>query len=387
LEQQVHEPPSKQDQDEIQLAKARREEIEANLAKLRDPQLGVLPDHFVWQPLPRARLIRNPDWGVPYSKRLELVVGASVYPLEPQWSGDVLGAIETALRNSGAPITIKHEKRTQVKVTGKGIDKLQIRAGETDGLTRVNGFAQAELKDPASTGEFTLIVGYQPEVTIKTTPKTDLKAAIEDSTAAVSTTAWPVLRAVTRDARWIELRRRPDDPATNILSVTDSAGGAGHFDDLLFTRAKKGTCGIVLNGQFDPTLCSADDVVKELRNKGFAVESNHVDHLVLTSQRLGALQLRSVPGKPDSNMLNSAPESSLGPRRLLDPISWIAFDTDLLSNSWRGVLLTWILLSLGAPFWYDALKDLLKLRSSLAKQEEDARKDRLSTTPAPTPAR
>jgi hypothetical protein len=39
-------------------------------------------------------------------------------------------------------------------------------------------------------------------------------------------------------------------------------------------------------------------------------------------------------------------------------------------------------LSLGAPFWYDALKDLLKLRSSLAKKDDDARKDRQTSNPS-----
>jgi hypothetical protein len=51
------------------------------------------------------------------------------------------------------------------------------------------------------------------------------------------------------------------------------------------------------------------------------------------------------------------------------------------------VLLTWILLSLGAPFWYDALKDMLKLRSSLAKKEEDARIDRQTNTTVKTTAK
>ena len=41
------------EQDEIQLARARREEIEANLTKLRDPSLAILPDHFIWQPVMR----------------------------------------------------------------------------------------------------------------------------------------------------------------------------------------------------------------------------------------------------------------------------------------------------------------------------------------------
>lgn len=38
-----------------------------------------------------------------------------------------------------------------------------------------------------------------------------------------------------------------------------------------------------------------------------------------------------------------------------------------------GLLLTWFLLSLGAPFWYDALKNLIKLRPMLAGKEEKER--------------
>src|ERR1039457_1016979 len=89
----------------------------------------------------------------------------------------------------------------------------------------------------------------------------------------------------------------------------------------VFTGAKKGTCSVVLNPKVDPdpTPCSLSDVATKLQNEKFKfkVDSGPVDHLVLTSRRLGALQLRSVPGKPDTNMLNSAPESSQGPRRLL----------------------------------------------------------------------
>jgi hypothetical protein len=38
-----------------------------------------------------------------------------------------------------------------------------------------------------------------------------------------------------------------------------------------------------------------------------------------------------------------------------------------------GVLLSWILVSLGAPFWYDLLKKLVGFRSLLAKKDEDDR--------------
>ncbi len=44
-----------------------------------------------------------------------------------------------------------------------------------------------------------------------------------------------------------------------------------------------------------------------------------------------------------------------------------------------GVLLSVFLLSLGAPFWYGALKNLLKLRGTLASKDDDQRYERQST--------
>jgi hypothetical protein len=205
---------------ELQLAKARRDEIESNLAQLRDPQLAVLPDHFVWQPLPQASLTRNPVWKPPYSPRLELVVGGSVYPLQPNWGKDPLANpladIESAIRNANAPVKTAREMR-------------------------------------------------------------------------------------------------------------------GSYDDL-----------------------------------------------VLTSRNLGTVQLRSTPGQPETNMLNAGPEWSCKYPA--------CFDRDLFAQSWRGILLTWLLLSLGASFWYEALKDLLKLRSTVAKKEEDDRISRQTDT-APAAAK
>ena len=50
-----------------------------------------------------------------------------------------------------------------------------------------------------------------------------------------------------------------------------------------------------------------------------------------------------------------------------------------------GILFAWVLLSLGAPFWFDLLKNLLKLRSLLARKDEAEREARQQTqtqTPA-----
>ncbi|MGJ0484864.1 MAG: hypothetical protein ACR65R_10055 [Methylomicrobium sp.] len=44
-----------------------------------------------------------------------------------------------------------------------------------------------------------------------------------------------------------------------------------------------------------------------------------------------------------------------------------------------GIAFTAMLLSLGAPFWYNVLKNLLKLRSNLARQDDLQRKERQTT--------
>ena len=46
------------------------------------------------------------------------------------------------------------------------------------------------------------------------------------------------------------------------------------------------------------------------------------------------------------------------------------------------ILLTGLLISLGAPFWYNALKDLLRLRSTAAQKDDQQRLQRQSTQPA-----
>ena len=44
-----------------------------------------------------------------------------------------------------------------------------------------------------------------------------------------------------------------------------------------------------------------------------------------------------------------------------------------------GILLSTLLLSLGAPFWYSRLQDLLKLRSTVAQNDSAQRQIRQTT--------
>lgn len=61
------------------------------------------------------------------------------------------------------------------------------------------------------------------------------------------------------------------------------------------------------------------------------------------------------------------------------PSSWPGWLNNWGKVSILGTLLSALLLSLGAPFWYNALKNLLKLRSVIANKDDDQRNVRQTT--------
>ena len=48
-----------------------------------------------------------------------------------------------------------------------------------------------------------------------------------------------------------------------------------------------------------------------------------------------------------------------------------------------GILIGAALLSMGGPFWYGLLQNLIKLRSSLTRKEQEQREIRQTTQPPP----
>ena len=83
----------------------------------------------------------------------------------------------------------------------------------------------------------------------------------------------------------------------------------------------------------------------------------------------------------------TAPSSEAGVVPL--PENWLR---DWGWGKFPGIILSAMLLSLGAPFWYNALKNLVRLRPLLAMKEEAEREERQTQqakaeTPAPTSSR
>ena len=66
---------------------------------------------------------------------------------------------------------------------------------------------------------------------------------------------------------------------------------------------------------------------------------------------------------------------------------WVASLLSSIGTCTQQVAQPWLLLSLGAPFWYSSLSQLLQLRSKLAEEDDVQRKERQSPQDAAlTPA-
>ena len=77
----------------------------------------------------------------------------------------------------------------------------------------------------------------------------------------------------------------------------------------------------------------------------------------------------AVLARPPNPQANEQQNVSL----LVRPAKWAGFDWPGFHSRFTGMLLGSILVSLGAPFWYDLVKKLIGLRSLLAKKDDDDR--------------
>jgi len=440
--------------DEIETAKAKRAEIDATLAKLRAPGLAILPDHFVWQRVPQARLERNPLWTSPYPTRYELVAGGGTYQITPRWRKDLLVDLKAAIDTSGAPVTttIEHAGTDIVLIASELIElhlctqkdvneEKAAKAGEQKKPQKDKNACQthnlatplvdvAEVRlalreswwppnqknpnepNPAgqnkqnpkeidrSTNPLVFILGDDKpeELRFKATRETlfaELWKQIADKKLKVSkrddlmrrddqSEEKPlVLTAADPRVRDIRLLWQADDPFSNVLTdpvrrprVWRVSGSqlrertsqtlmlrVGQSPEIEITQDKWTSPNKLLT----PTvLVNAVGLIDTLNKAQQIVKAkvHQADALVLTSSRLGPIELRSQTGHAETNILHPEMEKVL-------ELGAILFQQSML-----GVIVSWALLSLGAPFWYDMLKNLLKLRPALASAEEAQRKDR-----------
>lgn len=92
---------------------------------------------------------------------------------------------------------------------------------------------------------------------------------------------------------------------------------------------------------------------------------------------------QEIDGLRSMNLISTGTKYCSEPQKWFESWRWIPTITlQCPSEHVFGLLLSWVLLSLGTPFWYDALKDALKLRSALAKKDEQEKKERQESAAA-----
>jgi hypothetical protein len=407
--------------DDLADAKAKRNEIDATLAKLRSPGLAVLPDHFIWQRVPQARLERNPFWTSPWPAHYELFTGGSSISIVPTWRNDPIADLRAALSTPDVPLMIEYEPgETDVIVESNGRQTVALEADVTIPPDRPTGIATHErvnLLEPLVTlaratltwrpslsraRDLAFIVGDRAPVmvTVKAggaegAKPQDLVAALsarargdDDSHDPLPITVTPidettaVVTATTPSIREIRLLENKDDPFSNVLTTGERVARAWRASSERLRSWSARNLALVVAGRASPipddawrtggrSSPSLDEsklaaAIARSNAAGITARAHRADALVLIAKRLGSIELRYQSGHAETNILDAATDASWS-RTLLGFV---------VQPSFMGVVLSWALLSLGAPFWYDALKNLLKLRPAPAANEEAHRRDR-----------
>ena len=448
----------------LDAAKAHLDDIEGNLATLRNGQLNILPERFPWQSRPRARLSVNETWRpeqVP--AELELVLGMRRYIVRPRWSDvppedigtpdSVLPVLQHAIERSGAPVDVTLIPSADGELVVQGDGSFDLELTGPDGkalpveLRREDEILRASLRkedvrqalialrakarrDAAEvSAEWQLLVDDASVRVAFSAPPDDplrrLQTAIPatlnatcdgESTVGPSEPAThdPVTQVVDDQRRQPPTEAAPprqqQPPPCDVLTLI----AANPRTNWLMLRTKANTAAEdILRGQVHRTarrvrlrvsevvayaeeheldriqiggaaLCSTREECRTLdvQQMPRAIEGDSrltatvrsLSQLALTSRSNGDVQLRAAVGHPETNILNRE-------------IEWVRPDYRRLDAAMTpGTLLTWILLSLGAPFWYEMLKDTLRLRPELARREEAQRKDRRDDTTKPATA-
>jgi hypothetical protein len=459
--------------DELALAKAKRDEIDKNLATLRAPSLAILPDHFVWQGLKRARVDRNPAWSAPYPATLSLVAGGSTHSIAVHWRRDPLEDVKTALDASGAPVTtaiespgtdvvIRSTQPLDLRISGAGkelavpvvsVAQAALDINYADWIEPIFAYEKSPMQLVVDDKKYPLtfsapreqvfavleqqirtanpglsVTCYSrqgapapcpaqeppppdpsatPPAKPPSTPSAKPPAERPGSKAEADAKQPPVaarlvITALKPDVKEIRLLWNGEDPLSNVLNDTERVGRMWRVraEELravtssINVTAAHARRSAPVSVEIKPgpsegvTAASFVAAFNQAYEKAIAPSPRlraaefRADQLVITSKRLGPLELRYAAGKPETNILNTEGEHAYP---ILGLFGGSAGAGAIFGESASvGILLSWVLLSLGAPFWYDALKNLLKLRPTAAAVEERNRNNRATEAPATT---
>ena len=383
----------------------KQQDVEQRLATLRDPALGIIPGRFAWQPLGRATLEFNPTWDrPPRPKTYELRAGGSTFTLRPIWRRGVLEDLRDVILKSGAPVQasivssgthVLIRSTRPLTVSVRGTDRVELveplewaavatlprtaawATATTDTALALMVDGQRHTLTVAGGGDIGTLFSALPALISAADSR--LAVACRDAKGAAadcSRAAADVLTIWSRGVNDIQLLATPADPFSNLLTDTERQPTTVRVGESALRRSRR-TLTVSIGGlppfnvtparqALGPTAVQLASAINQaaatMTPPPVAALTYPARALVLTAQRPGPLELRWDSARADANMLNAVePYWPIG--------TWT-------QQTALGIILSWALLSLGAPFWFDTLKNLLKLRPSAAAAEQRQREDR-----------
>ncbi len=194
--------------------------------------------------------------------------------------------------------------------------------------------------------------------------------------------------------------------AVNMLSMRMEAEQpqlASHVREATAVITKAGSQFVAkINSWFDPTIDRVSEsfttysrywtvAISLLLAFFLQIDSFKIINRLSIDDSLRASLIKAVPDpnqpKPSDPLEKSTQDNLAQLRNLASDqlVTWPAWPVwTSWKNGWSqsslcGILLSSVLLSLGAPFWFNMLSNLVKLRPSLAAKDDEQRKDRESS--------
>ena len=385
--------------DDVQLLKKSKEEIEASVADLNQPNLAILNQFFDASTAPAPRLP---------SSQFQLGAGTKSYRLtrnENEGFSELAGKINAL--NAGVSASARraaHQAGYILAIQSllPNVKLLELRA-DPDGINLMRGskslYAQsAEATSPPLTtlepGPYRLNLGYKSvDLTVrekqtvaelaKAINALHLEVSARTADAATCKDCVLVLTAVTPGITPVKLLT--DGGKTDLIktiTTSDPNSSLAYTDKMPFPRTRDFRL-VVGTKQYPPIVLNEKDGFPQLAE---AINAWKPEVWKSDVQDVRAA-LANVSGEECKecyvltltahapNVEDIGLRKHIGGVNLLGPVrSYYPWWN--LGKIWKGIFLSWILLSLGSPFWYDMLKNLLRLRPMLAKQEESERGDR-----------
>jgi hypothetical protein len=372
--------------DDLELLKQQKAAIDASIADMSQPGLGILTPFYEAATLPGKTVSSN---------RCDLAVGTKLYPVN-RTANETLADLASHINALGAGVAARvRGSILTIQSLRPNVNILELRT-DADGVNILgpatvfhaqSAEARSQPLDVIEPGKYRLNLGkrtFDVAVQDGQTPanladainnlNSDLSARTEDGpncrdcvlVVAAKTPDFAHIKLLA-DSGKIDLIKKVAVESGRVIATTNRLAFPPPRDYQILIGDRK----------YDAITLAEKESFAELARKLNASKAGSDLRAQIANASAADCRdcyILTLSGDvPDLRQIGL--RKRVGGTNILGPAESYYSMANLV-NSWKGIFLSWVLLSLGTPFWYDMLKNLLRLRPTLAKQEEQERAQR-----------